>query len=115
MIDDSSNDGNKQQKSIIYYYVIIMIVVMLLNALLFPSVSQNRVTEVGYSEFLTMVDDGKVTEAAMDQQNNQIVFVTDDGNGNTAYYKTGIFPDDSLIDRLRENNVKFGSEICPRS
>lgn len=111
MIDDSSNDGNKQQKSIIYYYVIIMIVVMLLNALLFPSVSQNRVTEVGYSEFLTMVDDGKVTEAAMDQQNNQIVFVTDDGNGNTAYYKTGIFPDDSLIDRLRENNVKFGSEI----
>ena len=79
---------------------------MLLNALLFPSVSQNRVTEVGYSEFLTMVDDGKVTEAAMDQQNNQIVFVTDDGNGNTAYYKTGIFPDDSLIDRLRENNVK---------
>ncbi len=84
---------------------------MLLNALLFPSVSQNRVTEVGYSEFLTMVDDGKVTEAAMDQQNNQIVFVTDDGNGNTAYYKTGIFPDDSLIDRLRENNVKFGSEI----
>ncbi len=111
MIDDSSNDGNKQQKSIIYYYVIIMIVVMLLNALLFPSVSQNRVMEVGYSEFLTMVDDGKVTEAAMDQQNNQIVFVTDDGNGNTAYYKTGIFPDDSLIDRLRENNVKFGSEI----
>ena len=111
LIDDSSNDGNKQQKSIIYYYVIIMIVVMLLNALLFPSVSQNRVTEVGYSEFLTMVDDGKVTEAAMDQQNNQIVFVTDDGNGNTAYYKTGIFPDDSLIDRLRENNVKFGSEI----
>ena len=111
MIDESSNDGNKQQKSIIYYYVIIMIVVMLLNALLFPSVSQNRVTEVGYSEFLTMVDEGKVTEAAMDQQNNQIVFVTDDGNGNTAYYKTGIFPDDSLIDRLRENNVKFGSEI----
>ena len=43
-----------------FYYLIAMLVVMLLNALLFPSILQEEVTEVPYSQFLTMIDDGKV-------------------------------------------------------
>ncbi len=48
------------KKPLIFYYLIAMLVVMLLNALLFPSILQEEVTEVPYSQFLTMIDDGKV-------------------------------------------------------
>ena len=50
------------RKPLIFYYVISLIVLMLLNALLFPALLQPRVMEVGYSDFLTMVDDGRVTD-----------------------------------------------------
>ena len=84
---------------------------MVLNAVFFPSVMQRRVQEVEYSQFITMVDDGKVTEAAMDSTDQQIIFVAKDTNGNDQYYKTGIFPDNNLIERLEAHDVKFGSEI----
>ena len=109
--NDPNAGNNKPQKSILYYYGLILLVVMVLNAVFFPSVMQRRVQEVEYSQFITMVDDGKVTEAAMDSTNQQIVFVAKDTNGNDQYYKTGIFPDNNLIERLEEHNIKFGSEI----
>ena len=37
---------------------------MMLNWLLFPSLLQRQVTEVGYDEFISMVDDGKVQTIA---------------------------------------------------
>ncbi len=109
--NDPNAGNNKPQKSILYYYGLILLVVMVLNAVLFPSLMQRRVQEVGYSQFITMVDDGKVTEAAMDNTNQQIVFMAKDTNGNDQYYKTGIFPDNNLIERLEAHDVKFGSEI----
>ena len=109
--NDPNTGNNKPQKSILYYYGLILLVVMVLNAVFFPSVMQRRVQEVEYSQFITMVDDGKVTEAAMDSTDQQIIFVAKDTNGNDQYYKTGIFPDNNLIERLEAHDVKFGSEI----
>ena len=48
------------KKPLIYYYAVATIVILLLNALLFPSLLQRQVKEVGYSDFLKMVDAGKV-------------------------------------------------------
>lgn len=109
--NNPNTGNNKPQKSILYYYGLILLVVMVLNAVFFPSVMQRRVQEVEYSQFITMVDDGKVTEAAMDSTDQQIIFVAKDTNGNDQYYKTGIFPDNNLIERLEAHDVKFGSEI----
>jgi len=108
MIDNSSS--NKPKKSILYYYAITMVIVILLNALFFPSIKEGRVKEVTYSEFLTMVDDSKVQEVVLDEQLQQIVFSAVDGNDKTYYYKTSIFPDETLSQRLIENNVKFSAE-----
>ena len=92
MVDmDSQNKAPK--KPLIFYYLIAMLVLMLLNALLFPALLQTSVTEVGYNEFLSMVDDGKVEEVARDD--TEIVFTAKDENGKESYYKTGIWPDDS--------------------
>lgn len=109
MVDmDSQNKTPK--KPLIFYYLIAMLVLMLLNALLFPALLQTSVTEVGYNEFLSMVDDGKVEEVARDD--TEIVFTAKDENGKESYYKTGIWPDDStLTQRLEKAGVKFTAEI----
>ena len=99
------------RKPLIFYYVISLIVLMLLNALLFPALLQPRVMEVGYSDFLTMVDDGRVTEVVMDEAGEQILFLAKDDADKDKYYKTGLFPDPNLSQRLDDANVKFGAEI----
>ena len=99
------------KKPLIYYYAVATIVILLLNALLFPSLLQRQVKEVGYSDFLKMVDAGKVTEVALEQDNEQIVFLAKDDSGKEGMYKTGAFPDDGLRERLETANVEFESTI----
>lgn len=99
------------KKPLIYYYAVATIVILLLNALLFPSLLQRQVKEVGYSDFLKMVDAGKVTEVALEQDNEQIVFLAKDDSGKEGMYKTGAFPDDGLRERLEKANVEFESMI----
>ena len=109
MIDEGKKPN---KKPLIYYYTIALIVLMLLNALLFPSLLQTRVTEVSYSDFLQMVDEGEVTEVAIEEDEEQILFMTgSEEEGNAVYYKTGIFPDDSLVTRLDDAGVRFGAAI----
>ena len=84
---------------------------MLLNWLFFPSLLSRQVTEIGYDELVSMVDDGKVETVSYDSQDHEIVFEAKDDKGKTAIYKTGIFPDDALVDRLLKGNVKFAAEI----
>ena len=65
---------------------------------------------MGYNTFLEMVDEGIVTQVEMEEENNRILFVTEE-DGRTRYYKTGIFPDEGLRERLEEADVEFGADI----
>jgi cell division protease FtsH len=98
------------KKPIFYYAIIAMIALLLLNAFVFPALTQQTVTEVGYNEFLSMVDAGQVTEVARDETTQTISF-TSEKNGETLYYKTGIWPDDTLVDRLDKAGVTFTANI----
>ena len=110
-------DKNNRPKSpapkrpLIFYYAVTLIILMLLNWLLVPMLAQRQVIEVGYDEFVSMLDDGKVQTVAYDQTESQIMFEATDEDGNRAVYKTGIFPDPDLYDRLDDANVKFAAEI----
>ena len=107
-----TNKGQKSPKRpLICYYAVTLIVLMLLNWLFFPSLLSRQVTEIGYDELVSMVDDGKVETVSYDSQDHEIVFEAKDDKGKTALYKTGIFPDDALVDRLLKGNVKFAAEI----
>ena len=99
------------KKPLIFYYAVMLLVLMMLNWLLFPSLLQRQVTEVGYDEFISMVDDGKVQTIAYDKQDQEITFEAKNDKGKDALYKTGIFPDDELVCRLLGANVKFAAEI----
>ena len=103
--------GKPNKKPLIYYCALASIVLLLLNALLFPSLLQRQVLEVGYSDFLKMVDAGQVSEVALEQESEQIVFLATNEDGEERIFKTGVFPDTGLRERLEKANVSFASAI----
>ena len=102
-------DPKNTRKPLAFYYLIAMIVLMLLNALVFPALMSPRVKEVGYSDFLQMIDEKRVDEVAMDTE--QIIFSAKNDEGELAIYKTGLWPDDRLVDRLKESGARFAAAI----
>ena len=107
------NKPSKRAHSLIYYCLIVVLVLMLLNTFVFPLLFQPHVTEVGYNDFLTMIEEGRVTEVSYDEADSEITFVAADENGNLQYYVTGTWPDDGqyLLQRLTEAGVKFSADI----
>ena len=99
------------KKPLVYYCAIVTIVMMLLNALVFPAVLQRQVKEVGYSDFLKMVDAGEVVEVELEQDSEQIIFVAKNDKGEEYICKTGTFPDDNLRQRLEDAGVEFAATI----
>lgn len=99
------------KRPLIFYYAVTLLVLMLLNWLLVPMLAQRQVVEVGYNEFVSMLDDGKVQMVAYEPSESQIVFEATNEDGKTAIYKTGIFPDSDLYSRLDKAGVNFAAEI----
>ena len=99
------------KKPLVYYALLAGLVLLLLNALVFPALLQRQVENVDYSDFLKMIDAGKVKEVALEQDSEQIVFVAEGENGREITCKTGVFPDDNLRQRLEDAGVKFTSTI----
>lgn len=58
---------------------------MLLNALLFPSMLSEQVTQVSFDQFLSMVDEGQVSQVAWETEEEQLVFIAKKEDGQDAY------------------------------
>ena len=110
MVEPGKN-SKTPKRPLIFYYAVTLLVLMLLNWLLVPMLAQRQVVEVGYNEFVSMLDEGKVQTVAYEPSESQIVFEATNENGKTGIYKTGIFPDSELYNRLDEAGVKFAAEI----
>ena len=104
-------DTDQNKKPLIYYMAIAISVIMLLNAFVFPMLLQRQVQEIGYSDFLKMVDAKQVSEVSMDESGEQLIFIAKDENGQDGIYKTAVFPDDSLRQRLEDAGVSFSAQI----
>lgn len=108
-----NNSKKPSKKPFIYYAIMAFVVIMLLNALVFPAFIGEAVTEVGYDQFLEMIDNGQVQEVAYDEYDGQFVFIGGEGE-ETHVYKTGVWPDDGqrLLQQLREHpDIKFSAQI----
>ena len=112
-LKDDKDSGNK--KSFMYYYAIVLVLMIIFNALTVPWIQSKAMTEVPYSTFLEMVDQGKVQAVAKTE--TEIQFKSDTGKkdweGKPVYqvYKTGPWPDDTLMQRLVSHNVQFEKTI----
>ena len=108
----SVKEHEPPKKPLIYYCTVALVVLLLLNIFVFPLIFENQVEEVGYNDFLAMVDAGEVEEVARDDSAKTITFTAHNGkDGRLRYYQTGIWPDDTLLTRLESANVKFASSI----
>lgn len=111
--NNQENNNNKRRHSLVYYCMIAILILMLLNTFVFPVIFQQKVTEVGYNDFLTMIDNGQVQEVSYDKSEEEIVFIATDEKGVQHYYVTGTWPDDGeyLLQRLIDAGVEFSSAI----
>ena len=113
MVTEPAPDKHRPRRNILVYYAITLLILILLNALLFPQMLQRQVIEVGYNDFLDMIEAGRVEQVAYEEENYQIVFLAKDEDGREEIYKTGIFPDSELINRIEAapNEIEYANEI----
>ena len=95
----------KPKKPLIFYYLIVLIILVLLNTFLFPNIlGKNKVKEVDYGTFLTMVE-GK--EVSKEELNGDTIYFTDNSE-EPKYYETTTFDDPNLVNRLEDAGCEFG-------
>ena len=100
------NEVKSPKKPLIFYYVVVFLVIFLFNALVMPLISNNKIIEATYDEFMTMTLEGQVGLVSI--QDNQIIF-TDEAE--ESIYRTGVTDDPGLTERLYANGAKFTTEI----
>ena len=108
---DNNNENNPVRKPLMFYVLTAVTVILLLNMFIFPLLMTRQVQVIGYSDFITWVEEGKVSEVSLAQDSDQIIFVATNDIGQEELYKTAVFPDEGLIERLQKANVKFSAEI----
>ena len=93
---------DKPKKPLFVYYLIALTVVILLNTILVPRLAKQKVTEVDYGTFLTMLSDKEVSKVEL--SGDEIYFQDKDNK----FYSTNTFEDVNLVDRLQEAGCEFG-------
>ena len=112
-----TKNGGKQPENnnrfipLLYYMIGIFLITLILNGMVFPSMMRTQVTEVGYNDFLSMVDAGKV--AMVQKDDDEYLFLVKDEQGRDQVYKTGLWEDEGLTKRLYDAGVQFG-KVIPR-
>ncbi len=96
------------QKSLLVFLAIGMLLVLIMNALV-PQITQAK--EVPYSDFLQMLEEGKVTQVQQDATGVQIEFLANDDNGRSVYYVTGAMTDVDLSSLLQQYKTASGESI----
>ena len=88
------NEVKTPKKPLIFYYGIAMVVLLLLNMLVMPLITQQRVEEVDYGTFIKMTENKEIGQVEIEE--NQILFTNKD---KSKIYKTGLLNDDGLVQR----------------
>jgi len=97
------------KKPLIYYYALAILMIILLNALVFPSLFKQSVTQVDYGTFLKQLTNGAVTKVEI--QETQIDFIAKNETGKDTAYVTGRMDDPGLVNRLYDAGVEFNHAI----
>lgn len=113
-MNNKNNDKKKKQSWGLVVLTTLLTAMIVFGILEFSSSATTQ--EISYSEFLAMVDTGKVEEVLIGTDQITITPKSEDSKGLFANfgrktYYTGIVEDENLTARLYEANVKFGSEI----
>lgn len=95
------------KKPLIFYYGIALLVIVLFNVIVSPLLVKARVTEVDYGTFMSMIEQKKIGNVEVDD--DQIIFTNKDDA--KKIYKTGAMNDPTLTQRLYDSGAKFSKDI----
>ena len=103
------NEVKNPKKPLIFYYIVALIALMLFNMVAMPWMAEHSIQGEDYNTFVSMVQEGKVGRAEIQEQNNRILFTDKDEKN---IYKTAMVPDSDLTQRLLDAGVSVtGEEI----
>lgn len=96
------------KKPVIFYYLIVLVILAAVNLFLVPSLSESRIQDATYDQFLDALEDGRISEVNLDE--DAIYYLAKDGN-TEQLYKTGRIFDVNEVERLDQAGVVFSEEI----
>lgn len=116
MKQDVQNQQTKRGNPYVGFLWVILIV-LLLNGLIFPKLSKQKIISTDYGSFIEKVDSGRVKDVMI--KSSQIFFTAVDKNGKTNTFQTGETNDPQLVERLldadspNENGKIAFNQIVP--
>lgn len=116
MKQDVQNQQTKRGNPYVGFLWVILIV-LLLNGLIFPKLSKQKIISTDYGSFIEKVDSGRVKDVMI--KSSQIFFTVVDKNGETNTFQTGETNDPQLVERLldadspNENGKIAFNQIVP--
>lgn len=116
MKQDVQNQQTKRGNPYVGFLWVILIG-LLLNGLIFPKLSKQKIISTDYGSFIEKVDSGRVKDVMI--KSSQIFFTAVDKNGETNTFQTGETNDPQLVERLldadspNENGKIAFNQIVP--
>ena len=96
------------KKPVIFYYLIVLVILAAVNLFLVPSLSESRIKDATYDQFLDALEDGRISKVNLDE--DTIYYLEKDGD-TEQLYKTGRIFDVNEVERLDQAGVVFSEEI----
>ena len=96
------------KKPVIFYYLIVLVILAAVNFFLVPSISESRIQDATYDQFLDALEEGRISEVNL--EDDTIYYLVKDGN-QQQIYKTGRIFDVNEVERLDQAGVVFSEEI----
>ena len=96
------------KKPVIFYYLIVLVILAAVNLFLVPSLSESRIKDATYDQFLDALEDGRISKVNLDE--DTIYYLEKDGD-TEQLYKTGRIFDVNEVERLDQAGVVFFEEI----
>ncbi|HHT15325.1 MAG TPA: ATP-dependent zinc metalloprotease FtsH [Clostridiales bacterium] len=101
------------KRPLITYYLIVLAAIIVINMIITPLIARRAITEVHYSKFIEMLDEGDVREVYIDRSENKISFTNK--SDKNAVFVTGIVEDTGLVDKLNQAGVDYSSPIVEKA
>ncbi|MCD8049197.1 MAG: ATP-dependent zinc metalloprotease FtsH [Clostridia bacterium] len=101
------NDRRRPNRRILIIYIATVIFIIIANLIWYPRTTSQVVEPVSYGTFMTMIDNGEISEAQIGS--STIIFA--DNSDPKNYYSTTPVSDPTLAERLHEAGADISQEV----
>lgn len=109
--DRNTNNGNKGPRSGIIVCLVVAIAIFMGFSLMISQFNKLRNIEIGYSDFIDMLESGKIKSVVLTNTKINIEPVNQPYSVDITYYTGRIGSDLELVQRLDKSGVKFKAQI----